>query len=1854
MVYETKHDEAETEEGFGLYEVFYEATVNSQDIWELVDALQSEEAVASAEPDFIWTKTTEGTYIEATAEEIANETHFPAVDAQNIWSDLKTDHILPGQDVVVAVIDTGVDYTHRDLAANMWVNTGEIPGNHIDDDGNGYVDDVYGYDFVENDGDPMDDHGHGTHVAGIIAMTPGNGGGVGLAYGAKIMAVKAGQSTGSFASTDIAKAIRYAVNNGADVINMSFGGTGRSYLVESALKDALATCVPVAAAGNNGLPTTDATAYGYVGLVEDIYPGGYNYVLGVMATDNYGNFASFSNWDFIVGANCEYEMAAPGVSIYSTLPNNRYAYWSGTSMATPNVAAAAAIIRSVHPDKSKYTSRYIMGQLVSATRDVTYNVANGRLFTYPLLNLRDSLQLQPKPKPAFSEIYLFDTEDISETNNNDGIVQPGEVIDLGVSLFNYWGTATDVTVTADAISDGGVPNPYVEWITDTVSLPEIGTFSTSSNGFVYDDTKLVGCSSPLRFRIKEGAPNDIQIAINLHCTVKNGMDNKDTTVYSCDYTYIFIVQNGEKLSGVIHEDMTLTADKYWILENNVLIPDGVTVTVEPGTQIQFWSADPSNPYGVDADVYLQVEGRFICEGTEDKPISLFPGKDYENFTVTLTCDDIYKMIDDDHDHAYTSLKYTNILNGMSKEQYGVVKTRNYFIVTEIDHCRMIYDINRNIDGSNYSPYSSSMNHTIVENYTGIWGLRCYGFCINGYHSSVQENLFSNSNMGSGITNSFMNNVLLNCQKSADKQSSLIYSTNETLTDNNGQRWYIYNQEAKEYTRDTDKTHTEYHVFESETADSFRDSVIGITWYLEDAETRTYRTETIYEFRKFDFANTNNAYLSNFNLTDTKDMRIVGTDEGHDTYDISGNYWGTTDPQLVKLQCYDADWNVSLNDLIQEPYLTLEDDMSAIYPFVTEAYLTDADGNRIRTANSGQTVTLHVCFNRDMAQDIQPMVTYGGASPYTDYLVNGSWSTMREWSAELKIDPFIDLGKMYIRVKDAVADDDRWLKTGTDAARFFFNIEKSAAQSMALQGTGFSGSNELTWLQDDYETLAGYNLYRSTSYDSTQPVTSQSFRKVNTSLIADTECAYSDTAVEQGVDYYYYFTVVDTDFHESPASNVVMCTPIDTEKPVITHTPITAAVAGEQIAMNATVTDNVKVESVTLYYRTAGSDSWKNTTMRKISDNQANTYRAVISAYEVTDSATAYYLTASDGTNTAFFGTAESPYIIAASNSHRYDEGTITKQPTCSAEGAITYTCLDCGKTRTEVLPKTEHLFNKGIITEMNSCTESGTKVYTCLRCGVTKTEVLHATGHNYADIIIEPTCQHQGYTEHRCLNCGDTHRDSFTTVTGHHYVEETLEPAKCLSNGLVVYTCTDCSESYTKILRATGHQYHEHIVAPTCQTQGYTEHTCEQCGVAYRDSFTKTTGHHWDEGVITAAPTVLSSGIKLYTCEDCGASTAEILSPLPMEPLTNCSVLSGDTVTAGDELLLHAGAEGGSGQYKYAVVYKDSQSDEWTTLRKLSANEMVYFTPSIPGITTLCLTIQDSFGNSLKQYYEITVEPGTPPVNTSTLSDASILLGRSVTIEAAAEGGVGDYRFAVYYKKASAASWTKVSGYTAATVFQITPKAAVDYIVKVCVKDSSGTIVEKELPLKVEAAVLSNLSALSADQIHPGETVSVNCAAKGGSGTITYAVYYKKAASSSWTKVQGYTTNQTVAITPKGLGAYDILVKAKDATGQIVDKDFTLRVSGQLQNISTVSATSIKLGEKVKIRCLATGGTTPYQYAVYYKKATSAKWSTLHAYSTTNILTLKPAAAVDYDIRVNIKDSSEQIVSRSFTLCVTK
>ena len=397
-------------------QVSYKITTEEKDIWSIVDNTNNQNAVEIAEPVYKYYTSEESVPSAEYNKGMEKQWYLKDQKLESVWGNEKYGNTA-GEGVVVAVIDTGVDYNHEDLQDNIWTNSAEVSGQKgTDDDNNGYVDDVHGINLIDPNETPMDDHGHGTHVAGIIAMENNNVGGVGIAYKSKIMPIKAGGSDGTLNSTDIAKAIVYAYKNGADVINMSFGSYAHSALIENALQDAFNSCVLVAAAGNDGIPTADCPLGG-----QNMYPASYFYVIGVMAYDEANKFASFSNWDYAPNANAEYEVVAPGVSIYSTLPNGRYASWNGTSMAAPMVSAEAAILRSSLKDKDTYSSRYIMGQLVGATEDTItyYNEDVKKTYNYKKLSLTASLTNKPKPNITVDEIYAFDSEDISKSNNGD-------------------------------------------------------------------------------------------------------------------------------------------------------------------------------------------------------------------------------------------------------------------------------------------------------------------------------------------------------------------------------------------------------------------------------------------------------------------------------------------------------------------------------------------------------------------------------------------------------------------------------------------------------------------------------------------------------------------------------------------------------------------------------------------------------------------------------------------------------------------------------------------------------------------------------------------------------------------------------------------------------------------------------------------------------------------------------------------------------------------------------------------------------------------------------------------------------------------------------------------------------------------------------------------------------------------------------------------------------------------------------------------------------------------------------------------------------------------------------------------
>jgi hypothetical protein len=375
------------------------------------------------------------------------------INAPEAW-DISTG----SSEIVVAVIDTGVDYTHPDLAANMWVNQAElngIPG--WDDDHNFYVDDIYGYDFCNNDGDPMDDHYHGTHCAGTIGAVGNNSEGVtGVCWNVKIMALKFLNSSGSGYLDDAIDCIEYAVQMHAKLTSNSWGGSSG----DPALKDAIEAAgaagqLFVAAAGN----------YNENSDVNPLYPAAYdiNCIISVMATDCYDDKSWFSNY-----GQTSVDLGAPGSDILSCLRLGGYHYLDGTSMATPHVAGACALLLSINPSLTYSQVKQILLSTVDPILPGLC-VSGGRLNLFAAV-----LDVSP--------LRLGNTDDVSE---GDG-VGPGREITYTID-YNY----------------PYEPNlPDINDVNIIDYLPNEVDFNSADSNGIYDP-----CSHTVRWNIGTLEPN---------------------------------------------------------------------------------------------------------------------------------------------------------------------------------------------------------------------------------------------------------------------------------------------------------------------------------------------------------------------------------------------------------------------------------------------------------------------------------------------------------------------------------------------------------------------------------------------------------------------------------------------------------------------------------------------------------------------------------------------------------------------------------------------------------------------------------------------------------------------------------------------------------------------------------------------------------------------------------------------------------------------------------------------------------------------------------------------------------------------------------------------------------------------------------------------------------------------------------------------------------------------------------------------------------------------------------------------------------------------------------------------------
>lgn len=398
--------------------------------------------------------------------------------------------------VVVGIIDTGVDWDHPDLQANIWKNLDEIAANGIDDDNNGYIDDYYGWDFGgltgTPDNDPMEDMpDHGTHVAGIVSASTNNGIGIAsIGFKSKIMAVKTSQNNyrNPFNQPYIVygyEGITYASDNGADIVNCSWGGSGYSILGQEVINYVTnhGTLV-VCAAGNNGSS-------------DSHFPSGYSGALSVASTDQGDIKSSFSNYGSSV------DVSAPGSGIYSTWMDNTYITTSGTSMASPLVAGLAALVKAkfplLNPLQIAERIRVTCDNIDAFNPQYQLQLGKGRI------NAHSALTITPVYSVRGFQFYYSD----NEGGDGDGIFEPGESIYLRIKYVNMLDPVSSLTLGLESISSYA---NIVSGVTFFNNVNNGDTIDNYANPFIFTISSLVPANTILKFVINTviGGFNDFQ------------------------------------------------------------------------------------------------------------------------------------------------------------------------------------------------------------------------------------------------------------------------------------------------------------------------------------------------------------------------------------------------------------------------------------------------------------------------------------------------------------------------------------------------------------------------------------------------------------------------------------------------------------------------------------------------------------------------------------------------------------------------------------------------------------------------------------------------------------------------------------------------------------------------------------------------------------------------------------------------------------------------------------------------------------------------------------------------------------------------------------------------------------------------------------------------------------------------------------------------------------------------------------------------------------------------------------------------------------------------------------------------
>ena len=1085
---------------------------------QMIEELNALDAVEYAEPNYYCYIM--GSYIGGEGVSanplLDSQWYLSAYGVKELWDQPIVDSERP----VIAIIDTGVDTEHPDLKDNC----------------------IAGYDFVNNTANVKDDNMHGTHVAGIAAACNNETGIVGANPLALIMPVKVLDKNGRGNTATILQGVNYAVEHGAKILNLSLGGYGYSKAAADVYRNASLSAVIVAAAGNDG----KCIYASHTGLVkhgirpEPAFPAAYSFVLGVQATDRYGNLTPFSNYDddgplFSCEASLEepegfnYELKAPGKDILSTLPGGKYGELDGTSMASPLAAGAISALMMV---KQYDTREQLWADLLN-----TDNIAQA----FYLEEIPGNLEITRVMLRNGENDFVEETEDDYLRNNE---VKAGETINIYPVVRCTYGEASNIKMRIDVAEneDPGV----VQILTNEVDF-----------GWHLDTFGRGVSKNPLVIRIPDDIPDarHISMKISLSC---DELEQVGTTMFTLK------ASNFDGLHGIITEDMTLTADRVYYVDDDLTIDEGATLTIEPGTRMEFFQ-----------NKRLISNGRLVAKGTPEKPIVLTSHvigeawggiSSYESYTYQAC---IYMNSDTTlFSILPTELTPIKAEGGFRKEVYYSewedIPSKTFYMQDYLED----WD-----DDENLLTMPQLQEDPYFLTPAFLKGIKEWKDYCAQYSTDFDEM----KNLSAYVFFDFFRNVIVTghpidtlsyCKiEDASLESS---STAPYMKDCILKGCGIYLPFLRGVRNViTESAHLYYDQWVGTKPNTNYMGKKQRNWNYVNNNSQYYNSDS-YKYASWqlspkysDLMESN--YLNNILLfRDTKKefCLMIRSDKPEVDHSEFPSYIGTGREDLIRPfvsefgNSYITTWGtIDLSNMRTIP-------VSEAHGIVWRVLVNGKDAQDEYEDLAPLGVGKHkfeVYFNRPMNKNAIPQISFGVRDPWTQNSIDedGCWNAegtiytvYKTITGKTNSD---GVNRIYVRG----AEDNEYFECPYEKRRFNINVQ--AAGSMA---TGFAAESSLsrvilTWdnSQNDIEDAMGYNVYRyNNEKTKTMPGRWENGNwyapyevpdtiRINQDILGVETSEYVDYDVEPGHTYYYLYKVLSTDLKEYDVSNIVTATPL---------------------------------------------------------------------------------------------------------------------------------------------------------------------------------------------------------------------------------------------------------------------------------------------------------------------------------------------------------------------------------------------------------------------------------------------------------------------------------------------------------------------------------------------------------------------------------------------------------------------------------------------------------------------------------------------------------------------------------------